>query len=264
MEPKLESDSNATQTSSSGLYRIGVFDDIAKARHAVEDAISAGFSRDDITMVAPSSDGVNDPIIDHLSVHPSADTYLGSIGGAIGGAIGGLSGSLIMYFMQKRELLNSVEDKFVGGALLGIAIGMVTGALIAYYAPAVAARLLHRKTVLFQKSFRDAIRASSAGAIGGMFGSFAGTVMSYVMGVPTLWYFIGMGFFAAAASLIVGGLVGAMSGRGLTPREVAGWEDLTDDDQNVLVSIDCHDHRDRLALVDDLLRRDGAMMVRTA
>jgi hypothetical protein len=245
-------------------YKIGIFDDIAKARHAMEDAIAAGVSRDDITMVAPHEDSVNDIDIDEFSLHPSADMYRGHVGGALGGAFGGLAGSLFMYLAQRRQVFSSDEHVFLAGSLVGVTAGVALGALVSFYLPILWARLSGSPIVPLRESIRDTIRSSSAGAIGGMFGAAAGTMMSYLMGIPTLWYFIGAGFFAAAVAIIVGGLVGAMSGRGLAPREAAGIEDMTDDDQNVLVSIDCHHHRELLTKVEDLLRRDGAMMVRTA
>jgi hypothetical protein len=260
----MNSSSETGETSDAMSHKIGVFVDIAKARHAMEDAIAAGVSRDDITMVAPHDDSVNDIDIDEFSLHPSADMYRGHIGGALGGAVGGLVGSLFMYIAQRWDLLASAEHIFIAGSIIGVVTGLAVGAAVANFLPAVWAHWSGHRIVPPRESIRDTIRSASAGAIGGMFGAVAGTLVSYLMGIPTLWYFIGAGFFAAAIAIIVGGLVGAMSGRGLAPHEAFGAEDLTDDDQNVLVSIDCHHEHALLVKIEDLLRRDGALLVRTA
>jgi hypothetical protein len=259
-----EANNESKGISSINLYKIGVFDDIVKARHAVEDAIAAGVSKDDITMVAPDNESANDADIDDYSVHPSSDMFRGYAGGALGGAAGGLIGSLMMYIIHRRGLLNAVDNEFVVGSIVGLFVGILTGAAISLVLPVFSMKWFGHRMAPDRESIRDTIRSASAGAIGGMFGAFAGMLGSYLMGIPTLWYFVGTGFFSAAAAVIVGGLVGAMSGRGLAAREVAQWEDITDDDQNVLVSIDCHHIRERLADIEELLRRDGAMLIRTA
>jgi hypothetical protein len=250
-------------------YKIGVFDDVSKARKAVDDALIAGVSRDAITLVLPDDqpDEGMGPENKGMMVHPTSSTERAHWGGAIGGAVGGFIGSVAMYLLGKL-----FAPEFFQAALgLGLVFGALTGAMTGGYLAMVLPQLINAFT---KKSPQDLLgsigqnpdtrRASSAGAIGGLFGAVAGTLGSYLFGVPDVWYFVTQGLWAAAASLIVGGLVGAMSGRGLAPRAVGQFEDLIDAGHNILVSIDISKLDGTPALIEELFRRDGATMVRTA
>ena len=243
-------------------YKIGVFDDASKARHAVEDAMSAGISKDAIMMaVAGTQPESGEDSLDSITVHPTSDTERGHFGGAFGAAGGAFIGSYVMFlYSQNSEVL-------IAGLFVAALAGMALGAGIARILPNLIAALFHTKPQRLLGGIGhayDTKRSMLAGAIGGTLGALAGTTGSYLLGIPSLYFFFGSGLYCAVISLIVGGLVGAMSGRGLAPRALGQWEDLADGGNNVLVSIDCGTFQDKLAQMDELLRRDGATMIRNA
>jgi len=149
---------------------------------------------------------------------------------------------------------------------VSILAGSAAGAFFAHISPML---LNNIKDSAFARMFnrdrwRDDRRSTVGGAIGGAFGSLAGTVSSYLIGIPSLWYFITTGLWAAAASIVFGSLVGAMSGRGLAPRSVIHLEDLVDGEKDILVSIDCAEQNEKVPEIEEMLRRDGARTVRPA
>ena len=246
------------------VIRVGVFDDLNKAEHAIGDAVAAGVHQEDITVVVSSEKDLarEAELKVNLVVHPVSDTERGHFGGAIGGAIGGLIGSIMMFVLQSSEI-----PALWVSIPVGIAAGFVAGGLVARWLPRIISRFLGRPPAQYLGAVGhgfDTWRSMLGGAIGGAFGAIGGTMGSYFLGIPNWWFFITTGLYAAALSLIFGALVGAMTGRGLAPRTLGMLEDLADSDNTVLVSIDCTDQRETVSQIEQLLHRDGALMVRPA
>lgn len=243
-------------------YRIGIFDDPNKANQAVDDAIKAGVSRRRIKMVLPENepDNWSQSIPRDLQLHPADDTERSQVGGGLGAAVGGFLGSFSLY----------LADLFWGyGLYAGLAMSIVTGAVSGAYFARLAPKLLRNvKDSTFAKMQKrdvqyDDSRSSIGGMLGGAMGSLAGTASSYVIGIPSVWYFISTGLWAAGASIVVGSLVGAMCGRGQAPAGLARFEDLSEGDPRILVSIDVA-RPDKVPEIEELLLRDGATQVRPA
>lgn len=248
------------------MLKIGVFDDVSKAERAVADAVAAGVNEDDITMFVSDDEPEPSPEIRaHYVIHPSNDMSRGHVGGGFGAALGGLLGSILMYLtgLQGQPL------NFVLGLVIGGLIGASAGAAIARYLPAFTYYfmvLTRSERALSDNPHRnmDHWRSALGGAIGGLLGALAGVLTSSMIGIASWWFFISSGFMAAGICLVVGGLIGAMVTRGLAPSGMGIWEDLVDEGHKVMISVDLSNRRDRESLVEDLLRRDGAMIVRTA
>ena len=241
-------------------YRVGVFDDPSKARQAVDDAVAAGVSRRRILMVMPSSDPLGDPqnSLADLAMHPEDATERSQVGGGLGGAVGGFLGAFSLY------LGDAASGALYIGLCVSILAGSAAGAYIAHISPVLLknikdsafGRMIQRDNQL------DDRRSILGGAIGGAFGSLAGTISSYLIGIPSIWFFVSTGLWAATASIVFGSLVGAMSGRGLAPKQLIGMEDLVEGEQEILVSIDCADQGEKVPEIEALLRRDGARAIR--
>lgn len=243
---------------------VGVFDDVNKARKAVDDVIAAGILKKDIVMIV-SDDEPTDALPsknEDVVIHPGSDTTRGQIGGAIGGAAGGFFGSLALYVSGAKDTTTAV--------LIGFSFGLFMGALIGAFAAKKVPDMLRNflksgtKVLTTGAGNYDTQRSMAAGAIGGTFGSMAGVMGSYLIGVTSMWYFVSMGLWAAMASIVFGSLVGAMSGRGLAPWIAGNLEDLVDGEHKVLVAVDCTNKQSRMSTVHDLMWRDGATMVRPA
>jgi len=242
-------------------YRIGIFDDPTKARQAVDDVIAAGVSRRRIKLVMPDNepDEWSQRVPRDLTTHPADDTERSQVGGGFGGSVGGLLGSLSLY------LADGSEYALYAGLATSVLAGTLAGAYFARIAPQL---LKNVKDSSFSRMSRrdvksDARRSAIGGMLGGAFGSLAGTSSSYLIGIPSLWYFVSSGLWAAGASIVVGSLVGAMSGRGQAPRGLERLEDLSEGDNKILVSIDVV-RSEKVPEIEELLRRDGAMQVRPA
>ncbi|HYG75968.1 MAG TPA: hypothetical protein VEK08_13270 [Planctomycetota bacterium] len=247
-------------------FRVGVFDDIAKAQRAVDDALASGVSQRKIMLVMSDDQTANDqqsePQNVESVVHPGQDTTRSQLGGATGGAVGGFLGAMSLFLgdtLDSRAVLYT-------GLVLALGAGAATGACVARNVPKLLRRMKDKRftALVPQHSEYDDWRSSVGGAIGGLFGSIAGTLSSYLIGIPNAWFFITTGMWAAMASIIFGNLVGAMSGRGLSPRNVGGMENLADGERKILVSIDVSEQREKASQIEELLRRDGARFVRPA
>lgn len=245
-------------------YSIGMFDNLSEAEHAVNDAVSAGIEKRDITIVVSDDLPGRALPCDITVVHPAADTQRGYLGGAVGGAAGGLAGSIIMYLVAHEfRFTESANVALALGALCGALIGIGSGALAAKFMPLAMARFSRKAPSAANRSLGfDTNRSMIAGAIGGLFGAFAGILSSYLVGIPDLHYFIGMGLYAGAAATVVGSLVGGMSGRGLSPQSLGMYEELADASDAVLVSINCTPAK--RSEIEALLLHDGAKFVRVA
>jgi hypothetical protein len=249
------------------LYKIGVFDNVDNARHAIDDVVASGVSEDAIALIVPEDEpkAIDEGHAKYL-VHPTSDTERGHFGGGIGGAIGGFAGSLTMYLIGRGYDLTYRID-LIAGVIAGIVVGALAGAYLARVLPQIANFFLKGTPPEYFGPIGhryDSNRSMVAGAIGGAIGALGGTLGSYLIGVPNIWYFVSTGLWAGAVSLILGMLVGAMSGRGLSTRSVGRFEDLADAGHNILVSVDCSHSREKLPQIEDLLRRDGATMVQSA
>jgi hypothetical protein len=246
-------------------YSIGMFDNLSEAEHAVNDAVSAGVEKRDITIVVSDDLPGRELPCDITVVHPAADTQRGYLGGAVGGAVGAFIGSIMMYFSAHQLHITTSPDVCLAiGAVCGALIGVATGAVAARFMPLLMARFSRRMAPKqgCQGLGFDTQRSMIAGAIGGLFGSFAGILSSYLVGIPDLHYFVGMGLYAGAAATVVGSLVGGMSGRGLSPHALGMYEELADASEAVLVSINCTPAK--RSEIEALLLNDGAKFVRVA
>ncbi len=251
------------------VFKIGVFDDLSKARDAVNDAVAAGISRDDITLIVSEDANTDNRAIAGSSeiVHPTSDTERGHFGGAFGAALGALSGSLTLFFLSHGDPSGPHTPEILISVLTAAGVGVLAGAGVARGLPQLIRKVLRRAPEKLLGGIGhtyDTRRSMVAGAIGGLFGATAGTLASVLIGIQSIWFFLSTGLACAAVSLIVGGLIGAMSGRGLAPRAAGAWEDLVDAGHKILVSVDCSHKPNCLPLIEDLLRRDGARMIRTA
>jgi len=234
-----------------------------KARHAVDNALASGVSQRHIMMVMSDDQPLNEkPVRVNSIVHPGQDTTRSQIGGATGGAAGGFLGAMSLYLGDVAES----HTVFYIGLAVALTAGALIGACAARYAPFLLRSMKDKRfqELLPAHADYDNWRSASGGAIGGAFGSIAGTLSSYLIGVPDLWFFITTGLWAAMASIVFGNLTGAMSGRGLSPRGVGNMENLADGEQKILVSIDLTEQRDKAPQIEALLVRDGARFVRTA
>jgi hypothetical protein len=249
------------------LYKIGVFDNVDNARHAIDDVVASGISEDAIALIVPEDESEKaDDSHAKFIVHPTSDTERGHFGGGVGAAIGGFVGSLTMYLIGSGYELEYRFD-LAAGLIVGLLVGAASGAYLARILPQIANFLLKGSPPDYFGPIGhsyDTTRSMTAGAIGGAIGALAGTLGSYLIGVPNIWYFVSTGLWAGAVSLILGMLVGAMSGRGLSTRSAGRFEDLADAGHNILVSVDCSMSREKCPQIEDLLRRDGATMVQSA
>lgn len=247
-------------------FRVGVFSDVTKARHAIQDVLAAGVSKRAVMMVVSEDerDDAGEAAFSDMTVHPGTDTRRGQLGGALGSAIGAFCGSFLMYLLESGGTSRHVA--LGAGLFCGGIIGMYIGSLTAWWGlkNLRAFLTLSLESVRNRNHGYDNWRSITAGALGGMFGSLAGTIASYLLGIESIWFFVTGGLYCAAMSLIVGALVGAMSGRGMAPKAIGNWEDMIDGESRILVSVDCRGIGEKLQLVEALLRTDGASVVRAA
>jgi hypothetical protein len=248
-------------------FRVGVFADLDKAHQAVDDAMAAGVDKQEIMMVVSENQSQESNVHDDMIVHPTSDTERGHVGGAMGGAGGGLIGSLVLYGLTDPS---SAADPVESGLWISVIIGAVIGATLGSLFARILPELIRSQLKTSPQGMLgnighgyDTRRSMTGGAIGGAVGSIAGTMGSFLLGMPDLWFFFTSGLWAAAASVFVGSLVGGMSARGLAPRAIGRLESLADG-EHILVSIDCTHQQDRATMIEELLRRDGASMVKPA
>lgn len=247
-------------------FRIGVFKDVQKARHAISDVLSAGFSKRAVMMIVSEDEreDAGEAAFSDMTVHPGDDTKRAQFGGASGSAIGAFCGSLLMYLLTTGGTSRNISLG-VGLALGGV-IGMYAGSITAWWGFKNILKFLSlsRESVRNRNHEYDNWRSITAGALAGMVGALAGVIASYLLGIPSIWYFVTGGLYAAAMSLVIGSLVGAMCGRGMAPQSVGNWEELIDGDHRILVSVDCRGMSEKLPMIESLLRNDGASRVREA
>lgn len=247
-------------------FRIGVFKDVQKARHAISDVLSAGFSKRAVMMIVSEDEreDAGESAFADMTVHPGDDTKRAQFGGAAGSAIGAFFGSFLMYLLTTGG--TSKHISLGAGLAIGGVIGMYAGSMTAWWGFKNILKILSlsRESVRNRKHEFDNWRSISAAAIAGMMGSVAGVIASYLLGIPSIWFFVTGGLYAAAMSLVIGNLVGAMCGRGLAPQAVGDWEELIDGDHRILVSVDCRGMSEKLPMIENLLRDDGASRVREA
>ncbi len=242
-------------------HRTAVFDDLEKARRAVDDAKAIGIRENEISLMV-SSDEDDRSLEPHVRAghvqHPSSDSARSLVGGGVGAAIGALVGSLALY--ATRDLGTA---SIVIGAALGIPAGALSGALVAKNLPRWARRDadVRRFDPIGPTTREDDRRSAFGAAIGATIASIGGTLVSHAVGIPNLWYFVTTGLAAGAFSFVFGALVGAMAGRGLTKPGKGRSEADTDAAHRVVVSVDCDDPA-KLSRVETMLRQDGALLVR--
>ena len=249
------------------MFSIGMFDDAIPAVRSIRDALLSGVSKRDITVVMSDDEARQDSLLprDVTVVHPTSDTQRAYVGGAGGAAVGGLIGALTMYALNGPKPEGFIPlSIFIVGAAVGLASGMGVGALVARSLP--QCKSMRATSVplpdLGRIASYDLRRSAFAGAIGAGFGAMVGVVASYLMGIATVAFFFSAGLWAGMASLIVGGLIGGMSGRGLSPRAVGEYENLADSGNSVLVSIQIP--TEKRAEIERLMLNDGAKLVRVA
>ncbi len=250
-------------------FSVGLFDTLSQAQNAVTDAVTHGVEKRDIT-VAVSDDipEATRAIWNDINViHPGADSLRGYVAGGIGGAVGAFAGSLSMFFLGQSAVLPQMPGAALGiGALFGALVGAGLGAGVARMWPSIMSELMHRplsEAAMNQLgTYSDNNRSMAAGMLGGLFGSVAGILASYLVGIQDMYFFVGMGFFAGASATVVGSLVGGMSGRGLSSKALGNTEQLADAGHSVLVSINCADTR--RSEIEAMLLNDGAKLVRDA
>lgn len=247
-------------------FRVGVFHDVQQARHAISDVLSAGVSKRAVMMIVSEDEreDAGEAAFSDMTVHPGDDTRRGQLGGAFGSAIGAFCGSFLMYLLHSGGTARNTA--FGVGLAAGGLIGMYAGSITAWWGLKNMLNFLalSRESLRNRGAEYDNWRSIAAGVVGGMTGSLAGVTASYVLGIPSIWFFVTGGLYAAAMSLIVGGLVGAMCGRGMAPKAVGNWEDMIDGESRILVSVDCRGMGEKLPVIETLLRNDGASVVRQA
>jgi hypothetical protein len=247
-------------------FRIGIFNDVQQARHAISDVLSAGVSKRSVMMIVSEDEreDAGEAAFSDMTVHPGDDTRRGQFGGAAGSAIGAFCGSLMMYLLTTGGTARNTA--FGVGLAIGGLIGMYAGSMTAWWGFKNILKFLSfsHDAVKNRNPSYDNWRSICAGAIGGMMGSLAGVIASYLLGIPNIWFFVTAGLYAAAMSVVVGNLTGAMSARGMAPQSVGNWEDMIDGDHRILVSVDCRGMSEKLPMVETLLRNDGASAVRVA
>ena len=250
-------------------FSIGMFDTLSQAQHAVSDAVSHGVEKRDITVVVSDDipEASRSALQDISVVHPGDDSLRGYAAGGIGGAVGAFAGALTMFFLGQSAVLPSMPGAALGfGGLCGAVVGAGLGAGVARMWPSIMSVLMHRPLSASEMNVRgsasDNNRSMAAGMLGGLFGSVAGIIASYLVGIPDMHFFIGMGFFAGACATVVGSLVGGMSGRGLSSASMGHFEQLADDGHSVLVSINCAEAR--RPEIKAMMLNDGAKLVREA
>ncbi len=246
-------------------FRVGVFHDVHDARHAIKDVLTAGVSKRAVLMIVSEDEreDAGEAAFSDMTVHPGDDTARGQFGGALGSAIGAFCGSFLMYLLTTGG--TSRTASFGVGLALGGLIGMYAGSIVAWWGFKNIVKFLSfsPESVRNRNPAYDNWRSIAAGSIGGMMGSLAGVIASHLLGISSIWFFVTAGLYAAAMSTVIGGLVGAMCGRGMAPDAVGRWEDMIDGESRVLVSVDCRGMSEKLPLVEALLRNDGASQVRS-
>ena len=111
---------------------VGLYDDINDARAVVEDLVSSGYDRNNISLVAADKEGQYASNLDRYAAEDTAATGEAAAEGAIaGGAIGGLAGVLIGLGALAIPGLGPViaAGPIIAG-LVGAGIGAVSGGLI--------------------------------------------------------------------------------------------------------------------------------------
>src|SRR5258708_15298560 len=107
--------------------KVGVFDDMQRATHAIDDVLAAGINKRAITMVVSEdqSDNLADAAHAEFVVHPYSDTERGHFGGAFGAATGAFLGAVSMF----------LSGALVVGMVIGVVAGAACGATISYWLP---------------------------------------------------------------------------------------------------------------------------------
>lgn len=124
---------------------IGLFDTFAHAQSAVNDLISAGFSKDDISIVANNTSGefgTHDGTHDGINVSQGAgDLVKGAVKGGVYGGLTGLAASVALALIPGIGPIAAIGPlaAFIAGAGLGATAGGIIGGLTGLGVPENAA-----------------------------------------------------------------------------------------------------------------------------
>jgi len=107
----------------------GAFEELAQARHAIEELRRAGFGRDQIGWVHKDHSGGSAPTV----LADTTPEQGAAVGAVAGGSLGGLIGAALALTIPGAGpiLAAGVLAGVLGGAAVGIAGGGLVGALIA-------------------------------------------------------------------------------------------------------------------------------------
>src|SRR6187397_3088408 len=120
---------------------VGIVDDEARAESMVVALQSAGFSRNDISVLFPDKRGSKDFAHEHNTKAPEGAAAGASAGGLLGGALGWLAGIGALAIPGVGPLIAAGPIMgLLSGAAVGAATGGVTGALVGYGMPEIEAK----------------------------------------------------------------------------------------------------------------------------
>jgi predicted phage tail protein len=123
---------------------VGTFDNIQNAYAAANDLVSAGYNRNDISVVATNTNNQYSPYVDTKVVNTTDDVGTGA---GIGAAIGGIGGLLVgLGALAIPGIGPVIAAGPLLAALTGAGVGAVAGGIVGHTSPGQTQKTIKKPT----------------------------------------------------------------------------------------------------------------------